>query len=184
MNVSLLTPRNHLADGRTVPENLCEVTEEYRVGSTFDILASIGGLLALFQGLHVFLFGRPLFWGLFGAKLITPFGFMGRFAREDFKQRLREHYHRSTDPEDTLESRVDIPREEENIYITRFLLDYVIDMGPASAIPQIDRRGDLRVSNTPERRNLLGIGQEDTELVELTRLSIHDPPDSRDLRGS
>ncbi|KAG8696167.1 hypothetical protein FRC11_000926, partial [Ceratobasidium sp. 423] len=116
------------------------------------------------------------------AKLITPFGFMGRFAGEDFKQRLRERYHRGI--EDTLESRVDVSREEENIDITRFLLDHVIDIGPASAIPQVDRRSDLRPSSTPRRRNLPGTGQDDTELAELTRLSKHGPPNSEGPRGS
>lgn len=47
-------------------QTLCEVTEDYRLNSGFDILASIGGFLAFFQGVHIFLFGRPLFWGMFG----------------------------------------------------------------------------------------------------------------------
>jgi hypothetical protein len=44
----------------------CEVIEDYRESSALDVLGSIGGLLALLQGLHIFLFGRPLFWGMFG----------------------------------------------------------------------------------------------------------------------
>lgn len=47
-------------------DQLCQVAEDYRLTGPFDILASIGGLLAFLQGLHIFLFGRPLFWGMFG----------------------------------------------------------------------------------------------------------------------
>ncbi|KAG8778128.1 hypothetical protein FRC12_025146, partial [Ceratobasidium sp. 428] len=43
----------------------CTVIEDYRKSSMFDVLGSIGGLLALLQGVHVFLFGRPLLWGMF-----------------------------------------------------------------------------------------------------------------------
>lgn len=57
------TQRN-LKYGR--PQELCQAVEDYRLSSPLDILGSIGGLLALLQGIHIFLFGRPLFWGLFG----------------------------------------------------------------------------------------------------------------------
>lgn len=63
---SLYAAQSDIEGDTLGPKSLCQVVEEYRVGSRFDILASIGGLLALLQGLHVFLFGRPLFWGLFG----------------------------------------------------------------------------------------------------------------------
>lgn len=66
LDSSLYTARNDLREGTRGPDDLCQVIEEYRIGGAFDILASIGGLLALLQGLHMFLFGRPLFWGLFG----------------------------------------------------------------------------------------------------------------------
>lgn len=52
------------------PLNLCQVIEDYRSSSALDVLGSIGGLLALLQGIHVFLFGRPLFWGLLGKHFI------------------------------------------------------------------------------------------------------------------
>jgi hypothetical protein len=44
----------------------CEVVEDYRSSTAFDALGSIGGLLAILQGLHLLLFGRPLFWGITG----------------------------------------------------------------------------------------------------------------------
>lgn len=56
--------QNNLQNGP--PQFLCQVVEDYRAGSPLDVLGSIGGLLALLQGIHIFLFGRPLFWGLFG----------------------------------------------------------------------------------------------------------------------
>ncbi|CAE6529533.1 unnamed protein product, partial [Rhizoctonia solani] len=69
------------------------------------------------------------------AKLIAPFGLAGQFATKGFKRRLRERYHVPSNSEaqnssflgqgsDQTESRIDM---------TQFLLDYVIDMGPASA---------------------------------------------------
>ncbi|KAG8694535.1 hypothetical protein FRC08_008419 [Ceratobasidium sp. 394] len=109
--------------------------EDYRKSSAFDILGSIGGLLALLQGIHIFLFGRPLFWGIFGAKLLTPFGIVGQFANRGFRQRLHDYYH--------------VPEAQENppdndvssaIRMNRFLLDYVLDMGPAAATPPTNPR--------------------------------------------
>jgi hypothetical protein len=52
-------------DGR-----FCQAIEDYREHSTLDTLGSIGGLLALLQGMHMFLFGRPLFWGMFGGSTL------------------------------------------------------------------------------------------------------------------
>ncbi|CAE6511102.1 unnamed protein product [Rhizoctonia solani] len=112
---------------------LCEVIEEYRLTSGFELLASIGGLLALLQGIHIFIFGRPLFWGLFGAKLIAPFGLAGALATKEFKERLQARYHYPIEPRDA-KSGLDYahPPGVLNINMTQFLLDYVIDMGPAS----------------------------------------------------
>ncbi|CAE6416036.1 unnamed protein product, partial [Rhizoctonia solani] len=116
--------------------NLCKITEEYRTTSSFDILASIGGLLALLQGIHVLVFGRPLFWGMFGAKLITPFGLAGKLATRAFRERLQQQYHRRAEPQDSTKTTQESGTEESGsrveIDMTRFLLDYVIDMGPAS----------------------------------------------------
>ncbi|KAF8601922.1 hypothetical protein BDV93DRAFT_607862, partial [Ceratobasidium sp. AG-I] len=111
--------------------SLCEVIEDYRSSSAFDVLGSIGGLLALLQGIHMFLFGRPLFWGLFGAKLISPFGLVGKLATKGFRQRLRSEYYPSgIQNERGVQEAVQV---QEAINMTQFLLDYVLDMGPASA---------------------------------------------------
>lgn len=54
----------NLPDARTYVG--CEVIEEYRDGSAFDILGSIGGLLALDQEVYIWIAGRPLLWGITG----------------------------------------------------------------------------------------------------------------------
>ncbi|KAG9124172.1 hypothetical protein FRC07_012583, partial [Ceratobasidium sp. 392] len=56
---------------------ICAFIEDYRSSTIFDAIGSIGGLLAILQGMHIMLFGRPMFWGLTGAKLINPFGLFG-----------------------------------------------------------------------------------------------------------
>ena len=63
----------NLPDARTYVG--CEVIEEYRDSSAFDILGSIGGLLALVQGLYIWIAGRPLLWGLTGT--FQHFNFLG-----------------------------------------------------------------------------------------------------------
>ncbi|CAE6492382.1 unnamed protein product [Rhizoctonia solani] len=129
------TARSRFVPGQRGPTDLCEITEEYRITSSFDMLASVGGLLALLQGIHTLLFGRPLFWGMFGAKLITPFGLAGQLTTKGFKKRLRERYHRTSQPHEiatTHSQDVEANRAAVNIDMTQFLLDYVIDMGPAS----------------------------------------------------
>ncbi|KAG9080161.1 hypothetical protein FRC06_007001, partial [Ceratobasidium sp. 370] len=124
----------------------CQMIEDYRKSSAFDILGSIGGLLALLQGLHIFLFGRPLFWGMFGAKLLTPFGIVGQFANGGFRQRLHDYYH-------TPEAQAN-PRDDDvssAIRMNRFLLDYILDMGPAAATPHPNpREGNV----DPEQPNV------------------------------
>ncbi|KAF8601921.1 hypothetical protein BDV93DRAFT_524467 [Ceratobasidium sp. AG-I] len=117
---------------KDIPVRLCQVVEDYRVNSAFDVLGSIGGLLALLQGIHILLFGRPLFWGLLlGSKLITPFGLVGKLATKGFRQRLRKHYYPSS-----IQSAEDVRTAaytQDTINITEFLLDYVLDVGPAAA---------------------------------------------------
>ncbi|KAG8779996.1 hypothetical protein FRC12_023596 [Ceratobasidium sp. 428] len=108
----------------------CEVIEEYRDSSAFDILGSIGGLLALVQGIYIWLVGRPLLWGLTGAKPISPFGLMGSFTLPGFRKRLREHYHTSASDCDNLKQDSSLEQDEDRIRMVAFLLDYVIDMGP------------------------------------------------------
>jgi len=61
------------------------VITEYRQHTFTNALSSIGGLLAILQGLHVLFFGRPLFWGLFGLSFIRNYETMkthhGQFVR-------------------------------------------------------------------------------------------------------
>ena len=46
---------------------MCDFIEDYRSSTIFDALGSVGGLLAILQGVHILLFGRPIFWGITGA---------------------------------------------------------------------------------------------------------------------
>ncbi|QRV75539.1 hypothetical protein RhiJN_03554 [Ceratobasidium sp. AG-Ba] len=105
---------------------ICEVIEDYRASTAFDALGSIGGLLAIFQGLHILLFGRPMFWGIFGAKLLAPFGLLGHCSSGRFRRRLRDHYYSSEETGgDYKQPKMDTVR------LHAFLRDYVIDFGPA-----------------------------------------------------
>ncbi|KAG9119424.1 hypothetical protein FRC07_005557, partial [Ceratobasidium sp. 392] len=71
------------------------------------------------------------------AKLITPFGFVGRFAAREFKQRLQDEYHAGETPSAQPDNHA-----TDAIRMNRFLLDYVLDMGPADITlrpsPQLD----------------------------------------------
>ncbi|KAG8698189.1 hypothetical protein FRC08_006086 [Ceratobasidium sp. 394] len=104
----------------------------------FDAIGSVGGLLAILQGVHILLFGRPMFWGLTGAKLISPFGIFGGCHSRGFRRRLRERYHRQH-----LRDQVDDAAEA--IRINAFLRDFVIDFGPADVEEDTEagrRRGE------------------------------------------
>ncbi|KAF8668541.1 hypothetical protein RHS04_08959 [Rhizoctonia solani] len=101
-------------------EYVCDFIEDYRSGTVLDVIGSVGGLFALLQAAHLLLFGRPLFWGLAGAKTISPFGLLGRCSSRNFKRRLREEYHTQSDEESA-----------HTIQIVKFLRDFVIDFGPA-----------------------------------------------------
>ncbi|CAE6530957.1 unnamed protein product [Rhizoctonia solani] len=103
-----------------IPGEMCDYIEDYRTGTILDVIGSVGGLFALLQAIHVFLFGRPLFWGLTGAKLIAPFGLLGACSSRGFKRRLREQYHKNTTDEN-----------EDTIRLDAFLRDFVVDFGPA-----------------------------------------------------
>jgi hypothetical protein len=138
---------------------ICAFTEDYRSSTVFDALGSIGGLLALLQGMHILLFGRPMFWGIageqcvtftarlsltitlvmatIGSKLINPFGLLGRCHSRGFRRRLREQYHYppAGQPEDDA---------VKAIRISAFLRDFVIDFGPADvddAEEPVEERG-------------------------------------------
>ncbi|KAG9081392.1 hypothetical protein FS749_007686 [Ceratobasidium sp. UAMH 11750] len=67
---------------------------------------------------------------MFGAKLLTPFGFMGQFARRRFRQRLRDHYYTPVVQSDAATSQA-TTNSPSGIKMNQFLLDYVLDMGPA-----------------------------------------------------
>ncbi|CEL57078.1 hypothetical protein RSOLAG1IB_08332 [Rhizoctonia solani AG-1 IB] len=115
----------NLQKGSHSPVPMCDYIEDYRAGNALDALGSIGGLFALLHAAHVLLFGRPLLWGLTGAKLITPFGLLGAFSSGDFKRRLQEHYHRQPTHDNP-----------EPLRIGAFLRDFVIDFGPANISPK------------------------------------------------
>ncbi|CAE6426860.1 unnamed protein product [Rhizoctonia solani] len=99
---------------------LCTFIEDYREGSVLDVLGSIGGLFALLQSVHVLVFGRPMLWGLTGAKLITPFGLLGALSSRSFRRRLREQYYRQS-----------VEGNPDTFLMGPFLRDFVVDLGPA-----------------------------------------------------
>ncbi|CUA67107.1 hypothetical protein RSOLAG22IIIB_13258 [Rhizoctonia solani] len=103
------------------PGTLCDYVEDYRSGTIIDVIGSIGGLFALLQAMHLLLFGRPLLWGLTGAKMITPFGLLGQCSSRSFRRRLKEGYHVTSSEDGT-----------ETIQIVKFLQHFVIDFGPAN----------------------------------------------------
>ncbi|KEP50181.1 putative Kex protein [Rhizoctonia solani 123E] len=113
------------ARSATIPWNVCDYIEDYRSSTILDVIGSVGGLFALLQAAHLLLFGRPLFWGLTGAKTITPFGLLGGFCSRGFRRRLREQYHGTSDEDGT-----------DTIRIVKFLRDFVIDFGPADLDPE------------------------------------------------
>jgi hypothetical protein len=93
---------------------ISRIVLEYRTHTFLSALTSIGGLLAVFQGIHLLCFGRPLFWGLFGSKLLDPFGIFGRLSN-GLQEKIRKKY--ISEPSNTLDLR-------------SFLNDFVIEMGP------------------------------------------------------
>ncbi|EUC57889.1 Kex protein, putative [Rhizoctonia solani AG-3 Rhs1AP] len=99
---------------------VCDYVEDYRTSTIVDVIGSVGGLFALLQATHLLLFGRPLLWGLTGAKLLSPFGILGQCSSRGFKRRLKEGYHVEDGEDGT-----------ETIRIVKFLRDFVIDFGPA-----------------------------------------------------
>ncbi|CAE7233672.1 unnamed protein product [Rhizoctonia solani] len=108
---------------------ICDFIDDYRLGTIFDVIGSVGGLFALLQAAHVLLFGRPLLWGLTGAKLISPFGLVGAWSSEGFKYRMRQQYHREASEGNS-----------DTFLITPFLRDFVVDFGPVDTEP-VHRQG-------------------------------------------
>ncbi|KAG9087294.1 hypothetical protein FS749_003019 [Ceratobasidium sp. UAMH 11750] len=138
---------------------MCDYIEDYRTGTILSALGSVGGLFALLQSLHLFFFGRPMLWGLTGAKLISPFGFCGLFTSKDFKRRLRENYYSA-------------PSEgaEETLRVDAFLNDFVIDFGPASM------QKSAACGDNP------GIARQQPEVEASTSVAIH-PPAKAEVDG-
>ncbi|KAL5638112.1 hypothetical protein ACGC1H_002386 [Rhizoctonia solani] len=185
-----ITPTSKFKTGSLNEVPICEITEDYRTTSTFDIFASIGGLLALLQGIHILIFGRPLFWGIFGTKLITPFGLAGRLATKGFKERLQERYHNSSQSQDQAESWqiTDRSLATADVNLTQFLLDFVVDMGPASAPRPNREEMDAESSDSedecqykPVRR--LGDVEEAGDVVRLDWRNAKDSLSSLSLKG-
>ncbi|KAF8596632.1 hypothetical protein BDV93DRAFT_610776 [Ceratobasidium sp. AG-I] len=149
-----------------LPDYMCQTVEDYRTASPLDILASIGGLLALLQGIHAFLFGRPLFWGLFGTKMVSPFGILGTIATKGFRERLSKHYRTASTQGDTPPiSSTGVATSvagngtasaQIRFDMTRFLLDYVLDMGPAmNRPPRLESPGSELPRSSLEMDELL-----------------------------
>ncbi|GAB1517985.1 hypothetical protein RhiTH_001042 [Rhizoctonia solani] len=138
--------QTNVQDLRISPsDEACDYIEEYRSGSVLDVLGSVGGLFALLQAAHLFLFGRPLLWGLIGAMSITPFGLLGQCSSRDFKRRLRNEYHTQSDKDGT-----------KTIQIVKFLRDFVMDFGPA------DLDSEPRSPN-PQMKSLSAIEAQEEE---------------------
>ncbi|KAG8746549.1 hypothetical protein FRC10_004683, partial [Ceratobasidium sp. 414] len=146
----------------TFMPDVCAFIEDYRSSTIFDALGSVGGLLAILQGVHILLFGRPMFWGLTGAKLINPFGIFGRCHSRGFRRRLREQYHCQP-------TRRQTDNAAEAIRINAFLRDFVIDFGPAD----VDDEEDIETGQHRIREVHL-----QTERGGSCRDSEYDPNDS------
>ncbi|QRV92305.1 monovalent cation/proton antiporter-2 (CPA2) family protein [Ceratobasidium sp. AG-Ba] len=110
-------------DWYNVGLDMCDYVQDYRTSTFFGIIGSVGGLFAILQAWHMLLFGRPMLWGLLGAKLITPFGMLGACSSRSFRRRLREQYYHTPD----------CTKSEDNMRVGAFLRDFVIDFGPAGA---------------------------------------------------
>ncbi|QRV88254.1 hypothetical protein RhiJN_16272 [Ceratobasidium sp. AG-Ba] len=101
---------------------------------------------------------------MFGAKLLTPFGFVGRFASAGFRQRLRNHYidlPEAVSPDST-GMQDDIAT---TIRINRFLLDYVLDMGPA-APPEPKQQDGEEPSGVESGSNYVAVEQDNRDSAE------------------
>ncbi|QRW20364.1 hypothetical protein RhiXN_09339 [Rhizoctonia solani] len=147
-------------------EDVCDFIEDYRSGTVLDVIGSVGGLFALLQAAHLLLFGRPLFWGLVGAKTISPFGLLGRCSSRNFKRRLREEYHTQSDEESA-----------HTIQIVKFLRDFVIDFGPADLESVADRPHESRALSVMAESDAGDENEPDSEipLIPLAGRS-HDTP--------
>ncbi|QRW26060.1 transmembrane protein [Rhizoctonia solani] len=134
LNPGLMYHRAQIPVQNIASSDTCDYITDYRASTILDVIGSVGGLFALLQAVHVLLFGRPLLWGLTGAKTITPFGLLGRCSSRSFRRRLREEYYGQSDEEST-----------DTIQIGKLLRDFVIELGPADIDP---KSGTLQQSET------------------------------------
>jgi len=112
------------------------VLEEYRQHFFLGALSSIGGLLAILQGLHVLCFGRPLLWGTSGAKFLNPFGIFGSGSKE-FRKRIIARYGYSPDS------------GTFNVEgLSLFLSDFVLEVGPLREAD--DEESDVEMEDSRE----------------------------------
>ncbi|QRW03841.1 hypothetical protein RhiLY_02840 [Ceratobasidium sp. AG-Ba] len=127
------------------PFNLCTIVEDHRSSTIFDALGSIGGLFAIFQGVHILLFGRPLFWGVLGTKLISPLGLFGRCRSNRFQRRFRERYYSQPRRDST-------DQLGELIRTDAFLRDFVIDFGPGDIDDRVEPARRIHRNTSSEVR--------------------------------
>ncbi|CAE6411539.1 unnamed protein product [Rhizoctonia solani] len=149
--------------GAAIPWNVCDYIEDYRSSTILDVIGSVGGLFALLQAAHLLLFGRPLFWGLTGAKTISPFGLLGGCYSRGFRRRLREQYHGTSNEDGT-----------DTIRIVKFLRDFVIDFGPADLDPE-ERLDSVAA---PSSCTLVANGRD----YASKQIIVEKPTDAKELR--
>ncbi|KAF8686310.1 hypothetical protein RHS04_00241 [Rhizoctonia solani] len=148
---------------------LCDYLDDYRSGTILEVVGSVGGLFAVLQAIHVFLFGRPLLWGLFGTKLITPFGILGMCSSRRFKSRLKDEYHsRSSN------------KNAEPINMVKFLRDFVIDFGPADFDPEY-RPSQIYVSPQSSSSSVAKECRDNTQIPLMQKVTT--PVDSKEIEN-
>jgi len=169
--------------------NKYPIIEEYRQHTFPDALSSIGGLLAILQGLHVLVFGRPLWWGLFGmsfcvslsqisfikciciitgSKAVNPFGLFGTVS-PGIREKIIARYGYIPNPT--------IDGDSATHKLGLFLSDFMLDVGPLSKDDEEmvqEEEGNLRPEGDRYRPELLrrrlgesaGVGS-DVEMMDV-----------------
>jgi len=136
---------------------ISQVAQEYRTHTLLNALTSIGGLLAVFQSIHLLCFGRPLFWGLFGSKLLDPFGIFGRLSNT-LQSNMRKRY---------------ISEHSNTLNLHLFLSEFVIEMDPLDSDAEVeggnDNDNDMEVKGGDDSR-------EDMNLLDSRQSSIANSP--------
>jgi len=136
---------------------ISHVTQQYRTHTFLGALTSIGGLLAVFQSIHLVCFGRPLFWGLFGSKLLDPFGVFGRLS-STLRSNMRKRY--ISEPSNTLNLRL-------------FLSEFVVEMDPLGSDSEVEGDNDNGEDIEAEGGN---DSREDMKLLDSGQMSIANSP--------